>query len=678
MFSTLQRILGNIKVVASGKYVSIEGLPTRGYMNDIYALWKTSKIQDQMFSRVTRNSVTFHEFFLPDVLYTLETIVAKPRRGAATNYRVLKKVVEKLKTETWLKRTYMKLPDILDFMQVQKLKWKLLDHQKNFLRQYNEVIPKYGLHGMLLAAVPGSGKTFTGIALSVCVKADVTICIVPKNAVDTVWAATIEEVFKVPVTLWKSTGNEPLTPGKAFYVCHYEQLEDLVHFFRSYRPLNPVVILDESHNFNDMSALRVNLFLELCTKVLHAKHVIHASGTPIKAIGAEAVPMLVAIDPLFDDEDIQERFKKIYGKSASRAVDILRNRLGLLTFKVEKDQVIKNEVEVITKNVEIPNGQAYTLDVIKEDMRIFVMQRVEFYQKNFHVFQGHYDRSLAIYERVLPHRPPQTIQHYEEYKHYIRIISQGFDPRTMREMAMFCNKFELEEIVPTLPSGLKEEFKNARSVIKYVDLKIRGEALGRVLGKKRAECHVQMVPFAGLEEEIDIARKKTVIFTSYVEVVDAVNDYLKKKGYNPAVVYGATNKDLKAIVDRFEKDEDVNPLIATFQSLSTAVPLVMASTGILLNSPFRSFEYDQATARIDRLNQDGPVTFVNVFLNTGDRPNISTRSGDIMEWSRASVDAIMGKDSSVDDIALETISLEEIANEIEQETPVGEHGWLQW
>jgi len=60
-------------------------------------------------------------------------------------------------------------------------------------------------------------------------------------------------------------------------------------------------------------------------------------------------------------------------------------------------------------------------------------------------------------------------------------------------MAKFCNQFELKTIIQTLPQHIKEPFKNARTVIKYVLLKINGEALGRILGKMREQCIVDMV-----------------------------------------------------------------------------------------------------------------------------------------------------------------------------------------
>lgn len=645
MFSSLRKMIGSINVTEEGNFIRIEGLPTYQYMNDLARIWRTSKIGLNMFSKVTSSYVVFHKFFLPEVIYTLQSALDDPKRGSAFNYRAMRKAVEELKRETWFARTQERFPDILDFHALDQLTVKLFETQLGFLNVYNERVPQYNLHGYMLAADPGTGKTINSIALSVCLHADVTVVISPKNALDRVWNATLASLFKKPVDYWCSSSQEPLKPGKRFYVFHYEQLDRAVEFFKKYPGTKPMVILDESHNMNDIDSLRTSLFVELCTKSLNAKHVLWMSGTPIKAQGKEVVPLMKTIDPFFD-KNAEERFLAVFGKSSSKGLDIVANRLGMVVHKVTKTNVVTNVIEREEMQVVVPNGKQFTLTSVAEEMRTFVGERMEYYRINFKMYESQYEHGLRMWEKHIGF-DRKAQEQYTIYKRYINMIRTQYDPESMKEESKFCNRYE-KDIIAVLAQPLKDQFRNAKSVVKYYKLKVQGEALGRILGKRRMQCNVAIADNTDFEPEIDAARKKTVIFTSYVEVVDLIHNKLVEKGYKPLRVYGLTNKDLPNIIGTFEKDPDANPLIATFQSLSTAVPLIMASTAFMMNSPFRVGELEQTEARLDRVGQDGAIKFLSVFLNTHGEPNLSTRSNDILEWSREQVAAIMGTPVSAD------------------------------
>lgn len=482
-------------------------------------------------------------------------------------------------------------------------------------------------------------NTITGLALASCLEADFVIIISPKNAVERVWADTLRNNMTLKPEFWYSTSPIDVPPaGLRYYVFHYEALDRALELVKRSRFTKAMVILDESHNFNEIGSQRTQRFIQLC-KEARSRDVVWASGTPIKAIGFESIPFLKTIDNYFN-ADAEERFRKIFGKDAKRANDILRNRIGLVSFKVNKQEIVKIESEEHEVKVKIPNGEYYTLDVIRDDMKKFIDERLKFYQAGMKEYTKLYDDCLNIHQDWVDRAGEH--QDFRTYKQYIRTIRDGYDPELHKTEAQFCNRYELTKIMPSLPDHLRKPFKNVRSIIKYVNLKVMGEALGGILGKRRSKCHVEMIPHMGLPELIDQVEKKTVVFSSYVEAVDEMARYMEGQGYKPLVVHGGTNKDLARIVERFEKDPDINPLLATYQSLSTAVPLVMANGVILTNAPFREYEKNQAVSRALRLGQTHKVHIYNVFLDTGAKGNISTRSKDILQWSEATVASIMG------------------------------------
>jgi hypothetical protein len=153
----------------------------------------------------------------------------------------------------------------------------------------------------------------------------------------------------------------------------------------------------------------------------------------------------------------------------------------------------------------------------------------------------------------------------------------------------------------------------------------------------------ELIAYANLPEYIDNVEKKTVIFTSYVDALKETNDYLTSKGYQMVSVYGETNHDRDRLIKLFAEDPQVNPLGATYDSLKEGYPLLMANQILSLNAPWRVHEQKQVQARVWRRGQDSPCFFTMFDLDTGDKTNITTRSIDILEWSREQVDILLDK-----------------------------------
>nr|DAK32960.1 MAG TPA: Chromatin remodeling complex ATPase [Caudoviricetes sp.] len=434
-----------------------------------------------------------------------------------------------------------------------------------------------------------------------------------------------------------------------------------------------ISVTGNCHNFNEENSNRTQALIELTRK--NVNYSLWMSGTPIKKLGKEIIPLESCIDPLFD-EDCRKRFIGVFGRSSDRALDILANRIGIISHTVQSTNVITDiKLNTYTANVTLQNGQEYTIPSIREKMKKYIEERSKFYKANMDSFIQDFRDAIQYYQETIRHKP-QEKEALNTYLQYIEEIRRGYDPVAMKEQAMYCNRFEKTKIIPILPKELKDPFRKAKSVYKYVQLTIMGECLGVILGKSRIDCNIDLALNLGnmklipegnasplgemsLADVINNATKKTIIFSSFVEVVTNLKTQLIQQGFNPLVVYGDTNKDLPRIIDTFDRDDTSNPLIATFQSLSTGVRLTMANTIIMLNSPYRDHEYKQAVARAFRKGQDTDVNVINVLLDTGGVPNISTRSKDIADEAANIVALIMG----VKKVDLDTLSNESFLEE---------------
>lgn len=487
-------------------------------------------------------------------------------------------------------------------------------------------------------------NTLSALMIANCLDADLIVIVSPKNAIERVWESSIQTLYKHKQTYWMSHRDVPIKGNERFIIGNYEAIDKIASAMLTRkakigRDAKVMVILDESHNLNEIGSLRTQRFIDLCV-ASGSKDILELSGTPIKALGAESLPLLRCIDPYFTP-DVEVRFKKIFGKDAAKGLDILQHRLGLVMFKVEKKALNLLDPIIKTVKVKIPNGVDFTLNAVANDMSKFIEQQVKFYANTKETDEALFYGYLKTYEDSL------TSEHDKldlaKYKHNLKavIAAQGFLKEVIEE-SLFCNKFEKEKIIPMLQGKDKESFRHVKTLVKYVSLKIQGECLGRVLGKKRIDCHVAMVPHINFVEICESTTKKTIVFTSFVEALRATEQTVRDAGLEPVMVYGDTNKDLNKIIKDFESNPNTNPLVATFNSLSTAVPLIMADTMIMLNAPFRGYIQEQAISRIHRIGADTQTTVYMMSLDTGAEPNLSTRSSDILAWSQKQVEKILG------------------------------------
>lgn len=648
MFDAFRDFFGNPYVEEKDKVIVIGGINTELLFADINKIWGNLRVVKHIFHKTRNHSVIFYKFFAIDVLYILEQVTLFKKRRSS-KYRI-SRVIDELQEKTWLKRLSVEYPPILDKSQLTKLTYTPLPHQVPFFDMYESKTQRMGLNGFLLAAGVGSGKSYMSLALSACLHVDVAILISPKSLAKSVWEDELIRQFGPDVRYWVSTSNQPIATYYKYYVCHYDALEKLDELVSFLKNKKTIVVLDESHNFNDDKSLRSRRFVSFCRRI-DCHNVVFSSGTPVKAMGMEMITLLQCIDPLFIPE-VEESFRKIFGISSKRAVDILRHRLDLISYKIPRQEYMEKVPSPIVKQlrVRIPDGNLYTVDNVKQEMKDFMDAQWKFYTANMKKYIAIYDECINIYRKTI--RTSKDQQDLKLYLEYIAVIRKYYDPENQKEILQYCNLFEKQKIAPSLPTpAMRKAFKDAKTVVKYVQLKVLGEALGRVLGKRRSECHAKMVEHSGAIDIVLNADKKTLCFTSFVEVVETADKYFKKHGLQPTLVYGGNPNDVSKTITDFKEDPNINPIIATLQSMSAGVTLINCSVCIFFDTPFRSYIHEQGSARLYRIGQDCQVYIYEFVLDTGDVYNISERASDIMAWSKQQVEEIIGKGVSDNEMA---------------------------
>lgn len=647
-FDFILNAFPNIRVTEDRGIVTVGGFWAKNLNTAVHKEWGSLRVNNSIFIELSMRKIVFHSFFAVEILYILNTL--KQSKQRQVNDDVLNDLINTIYNETWLRKASESEPLTYNLKELKRLNTTLLPSQLDFIDNYAIKVPKLNLKGMLLHGKPGTGKTIAGFGFSLAFEFDLTIFIVPKNSVKEVWQATIETRFKKVPKYWVSTNPKPPTGKEEYIICHYESLGRVLKALNQLKAKKVCVWLDESHNMNTEDSGRTKKFLDL-VDVTNASACIWASGTPLKAIGKEAVPLLTSIDPLFS-ESVRKAFIGIYGATKGRALDILNHRLGKLTFKIEKSTVMNLEMEEYAFPIDMPTAEQYTLSNMRLEIKEFVADRVYFHKSERENVEKSVQRLLAYVEieKGLGKNPQ-----YKQYVQYIRLMHKRFDPFNHKELMPICKEFEKEFIYPLLKGEDLKEFKQNISRYKYVSLVIRGEALG-FLGQRRIDCLTEMANSANFTPVIEQAEKKTIIFTPFVSVADALKDKVTKEGYHPLVVYGETNKDLTAIMKTFKDDPKANPIIATYASLSTAVPVIEANLAIMFPTPWRSYIDEQSIARIARLGQDSKVHVVRAGLNTEGAKNLIDRQLDVMKWSKEMVDLMMGEDLGEVELSAEGLS----------------------
>ncbi len=642
IFNGLRAFLGNVKIQNVKKngtdLIELSGLNSPFLVDDLRKVFSTSKVASGIFTEINKYSLTFDSFFALEVRQIMSMII-NSKEKLKTSRRTAAIISELLDNNSWLINTRKEVfKDKLNKANLKNFKYQPLVYQHAYLDKFNKVTQQFLLRGMILDSIMGSGKTMTSLYVSECAERDIKLIVCPNNSLDSVWAKTISNDILRPIKYWSIKSAVPYN-GEEYILINFEGIRKAIDLVKEIRSKGKTfsIVIDECHNFADPKTAQSLNLIELCA-VTESDIIVPQSGTTFKAIGAEIVTIMRIIDPLFSD-DVAKRFSRLYGASATEALELLKNRMGFITHKVTKEDVGLGEPIINNFDVNSPNAGLYTLAVVTKEMRDFVEERIKYYASREKSDTANYFRCLKEYEKTL--RGQKDIQGYQLYRKDVDIIRK-MDARNCPDQMIAANAYEKRNIIPRLNGELKTTFIEARTIYKYVKLKINGECLGRILANKRKECATEIAKYIPYQTFIESTTKKTLVYTVYIDTLKAVKETLDRLNYQTLAVYGETNKNLNSIINTFEKDPAVNPLIATYKSLSTAVPMTMADVMIMVDTPFRDYIFQQTIARINRLGTTTQTYVYIAKLNTGNEPNLSTRTIDILKWSQQQIEAITG------------------------------------
>ena len=638
-FEKFNSITSRIKV--SDDYIVIKGIDFQKFLQRIkvyYSENNFSKIFMKEYTKhaqklwekkkITRKEMKIKYLQFP-TFFALEIAMIFEDLGYEYNVKHYLKIARFIRSKTWLKNLHLPVKEVpINISNLKNIRYTLKPYQKDFIEMYPTLKERFNLNGYLLSFDQGLGKTLTAISLAECLDKDQVVIVCP-NSLKENWAYEIKEYFYKyeDEKLWRDevyvhgSKRYSFTNKTKYIIVNLEAIPAVYDLISNRK--DSILIVDEMHNVRNMKGKRTLELLDLKSK-LGKMDVLLMSGTPIKALPNEIVPSLMLIDPLFTEE-VAKLYFNCFNVDGTATKEIVNARFGMVMHRKTKKEVLTlPDKHIHELNFTVPNSNKYLSDVVSKEVE-------EVFSRLYNAELERSDELRNNYINMIEKYSKAPYKEKKEYLDYIKNPEREFHESELERFDEFTKKYVIPNIY--YPVDLKN-FKEAETA--YVRMKERamGKALGQIMHPRRKELYIQLYE-NNKEEIIDMiynATKKTVIFSTLLEVVDYISKDLTKQGIgNVKIVGGADNRMDK--IQAFKNDDDIEVLIATSQTLSTGVTLIEANQMFFFGTPWRSADYDQCCDRIYRIGQNTDVNIYNVLLDTGGKENLSTRMNDILKWS---------------------------------------------
>ena len=638
-FEKLNSITSRIKV--SDDYIVIKGIDFQKFLQRIkvyYSENNFSKIFMKEYTKhaqklwekkkITRKEMKIKYLQFP-TFFALEIAMIFEDLGHEYNVKHYLKIARFIRSKTWLKNLHLPVKEVpINVSNLKNIRYTLKPYQKDFIEMYPTLKERFNLNGYLLSFDQGLGKTLTAISLAECLDKDQVVIVCP-NSLKENWAYEIKEYFYKyeDEKLWRDevyvhgSKRYSFTKKTKYIIVNLEAIPAVYDLISNRK--DSILIVDEMHNVRNMKGKRTLELLDLKSK-LGKTDVLLMSGTPIKALPNEIVPSLMLIDPLFTEE-VAKLYFNCFNVDGTATKEIVNARFGMVMHRKTKKEVLTlPDKHIHELNFTVPNSNKYLSDVVSKEVE-------EVFSRLYNAELERSDELRNNYINMIEKYSKAPYKDKKEYLKYLKNPECDYHESERERFDVFTKKYVIPNIY--YPVDLKN-FKEAETA--YVRMKERamGKALGQIMHPRRKELYIQLYE-NNKEEIIDMihnATKKTVIFSTLLEVVDYISKDLTKQGIgNVKIVGGADNRMDK--IQAFKNDDDIEVLIATSQTLSTGVTLIEANQMFFFGTPWRSADYDQCCDRIYRIGQNTDVNIYNVLLDTGGKENLSTRMNDILKWS---------------------------------------------
>lgn len=140
-------------------------------------------------------------------------------------------------------------------------------------------------------------------------------------------------------------------------------------------------------------------------------------------------------------------------------------------------------------------------------------------------------------------------------------------------------------------------------------VKLDEEESPQQIGTSKLDTLEDIVRSVVLDED-----QKLVVFARFLPEVHAICGMLDGLGLQYGCIYGEIPQEERGrIVSEFQRDPEVRVFVAQIQTAGLGITLHAASTAVFYSMDFSYANYAQAMARIHRIGQRFPCTYINLI-----------------------------------------------------------------